>query len=109
MVHWSEVRVGKMENLVKPFVLTVKQDLSPPRQQVPNLELMVRNPEQSAFGLSWKMETQKVSPGFMAMEREVALLVKTGSGVYEILKTVVIRNCCLSIGAGTLVPIITKT
>ena len=52
------------------------------------------------------MGTPKVSLGFMAMEREVALLVKTGSGVYEILKTVVTRNCCLSIGAGIRVPII---
>jgi hypothetical protein len=45
----------------------------------------------------------------MAMEREVAPLVKTGFGVYEILKMVDIRSCCLNIGAGNLVPIITKT
>ena len=105
MVHWSEVRVGKMENLVKPFVLTVKQDLSPPRQQVPNLELMVRNPEQSAFGLLWKMETQKVSLDFMAMVKElVPVRIVIGGSVT--LKTVAIHNFSHNIGAGILVPTI---
>jgi hypothetical protein len=51
------------------------------------------------------MGIPKVNLGFMAMGREVAP-GKTGSGVYEILKMVVIHSCCLSIGAGTRVPTI---
>ena len=51
MVLWSVGQAGKMENLVKPFVLTDKQDLSQRKLPVLCLESMARNPGQSAFGL----------------------------------------------------------
>ena len=73
-------------------------DLSQRKLQVLCLESMVRNPEQSVLDFCRRWEPQK-SAWVLWLWREVALLVKTGSGVYEILKTVVTRNCCLSIGA----------
>ena len=51
MVLWSVGQAGKMENLVKPFVLMDKLDLSQRKLPVLCLESMVRNPEQSVFGL----------------------------------------------------------
>jgi len=51
MVHWSVGQASRMENLVKPFVLTDKQDLYQRKLLELCLESMVRNPGQSAFGL----------------------------------------------------------
>ena len=94
------VQAGWTVCLVRRSALTVQPGSSRRRQLEPISGLMERNHARLAFGLMWRMGTLVLSRVFTAMEKEIVLPEKIGTGESEILRMVATPSFSHSTGAG---------